>query len=59
MLVSQMLKVPLKLTNVWHKIPPENVRGQQKAFQNTQWYANSYVHKFVITSYILQSYPSK
>ena len=24
----------------------ENVQGQQKAFQNTQQYANSYVNKF-------------
>ena len=31
-------------------MPSENVQVQQKTFQNTQQYTNSYAHKF---SYIL------
>ena len=61
LLVSEMLKIPRakveahflkKLDLVTNKCLAqekpffENVQGQQKAFQNTQLYANSYVHKF-------------
>ena len=72
LLVSEMLKIArakietpfykklaFVTNNVWHKMPSENVQGQQKTFQNTQQYANSNVHKFLIISYILQNYPSK
>ena len=27
-------------------MPSENVQGQEKTIENTQQYANSYVHKF-------------
>ena len=32
--------------NCLEQMPLEIVRKQQKSFQNTQQYANSYVHKF-------------
>ena len=57
---AHFLKKPAFVTNkVQHKIPLENVQGQQKTFQNTRQYANSYMHKFSHFSYIPQSYPSK
>ena len=40
-------------TNVWRKMPSENVQRQQKTFQNAQQYASSYVHRF--SYYILYS----
>ena len=59
LLVSEMQRIPMakvevhflkKLAfvanNVWLKMPSENVRGQQKTFQNRQQYVNSYVHKY-------------
>ena len=59
LLVSEMQRIPrakveihfLKklafvANNVWLKMPSENVRGQQKTFQDTQQYVNSYVHKY-------------
>ena len=66
LLVSEMLKIQrakvevyflkkfiLQPTNVWRKMPSENVQRQQKTFQNTQQYASSYVHKF--SYYLLYS----
>ena len=57
LLVFEMLKFPrakfeadflkkLAFVTNYPKMPSENVQGQQKAFQNTQQYANSYVHTF-------------
>ena len=64
LLVSEMLKIPrakvdtyfLKkfafVTKIfWHKMPLENVQGQQKTFQNKLQYVNSYKYKF---SYYLE-----
>ena len=55
LLVSEMLKIPrvnveaplLKnLAFLINKCLAQNVQGQQKTFQNKQWYLNSYVLKF-------------
>ena len=44
--VHFLKKLAFVAKNVWPKMPSENVRGQQKTFQNTQQYVNSYVHKY-------------
>ena len=73
LLVSEMLKIPrpkfeahfLKkrafVTNrcLAQDAFEKNVLEKQKTFQNTRQHANSYMYKFFIISYILQSYSGK
>ena len=40
-------KLAIATKNVRHKVPSENFQGQQKIFQNTQQYANSYAQIFL------------
>ena len=43
LLVSEMLKIPMAKVEANFLI---NVQEQQKSFQDTQQYANNYMHKF-------------